>query len=77
MRKVFVSVCADFTIDGDILPRSFKWDDGRCFDIDRILDIRPSPSIVGGQGVKYTCRVLGKIVPLFLEENQWFMEGND
>jgi hypothetical protein len=77
-KKVFVEVKADFTADGEILPRSFKWEDGHSYDIDRIINICPGASLkVGGQGVKYTCRIMGKEVPLFLEDNRWFMEGKN
>lgn len=76
MRKVFISVNADFTADGKVLPRSFVWDDGRNFEIDRIVDIRPAASLkAGGRGIRYTCRVCGKEAYLFLEESRWFMEG--
>jgi hypothetical protein len=30
-KKVFVEVTADFKADGEMLPRSFIWDDGRSY----------------------------------------------
>lgn len=76
MRKVFVSVNADFTAEGKIVPRGFTWDDGRHYEIDRILDIRPAASLkAGGQGMRYTCRIRGKEAFMFLENGRWFMEG--
>jgi hypothetical protein len=74
-KKVFVDVIAQFT-NGSIIPLSFKWSDGQIYEIDRVLNICPGASLkVGGQGIKYTCRIMGKEVPLFLEDDQWFMEG--
>ncbi|MDP4152569.1 MAG: hypothetical protein Q8865_03880 [Bacillota bacterium] len=75
-RKVFVNVTADFMYDGKIMPRSFVWEDGRRFDIDRVLDVRPAASLkVGGQGLRYTCRICGKQKYIFLENGRWFIEG--
>lgn len=78
MRKVFVDVTAVFSKDGKIKPVSFKWDDGRSFEIDKICDCRRAASLkAGGQGIRYTCRVRGKEVFLFLENDRWFIEGKD
>lgn len=78
MRKVYVTVNADFTADGKVLPRSFIWDDGRNYEVDRIIDIRPAASLkAGGCGIRYTCRIRGKEAYMFLEGSRWFMEGKD
>jgi len=75
-RKVFVQVNADFDKDGRVFPRSIVWEDGRSFCVDRILDVRPAPSLkAGGSGMRYTCRILGRSAYLFLDGSQWFMEG--
>ncbi|WRS28975.1 hypothetical protein U6B65_14860 (plasmid) [Oscillospiraceae bacterium MB08-C2-2] len=74
--KVFVDVTASFDINGNILPLAIQWEDGREFEIDRILDVRPAASLkAGGCGIRYTCRISGKQRFLFLEENRWFVEG--
>lgn len=76
VRKVYVAVNADFSPDGKITPRSFRWDDGREFEVDRVLDIRQAASLkAGGQGIRYTCRIRGKEAYMFLENGRWFMEG--
>lgn len=78
MRKVYVSVNADFTPEGQIVPLSFKWDDGRFYEIDRIIDIRKAASLkAGGIGLRYTVMVRGKQTYMWLEDNQnkWFMES--
>lgn len=78
MRKVYVFVNADFTPEGKILPRSFVWDDGRRYEVDRVLDMRQAASLkAGGQGQRYLCRVHGKEAYMFLENGRWFMEGHD
>lgn len=78
MRKVYVTVNADFMPDGKVLPRYFEWEDGRKFAVDRILDIRHSAATkVGGVGLRYTVRILGKETFMWLEDNEltWFMEA--
>jgi len=69
MRKVFVDVTATFTKDGNIIPMNFIWEDGRKYEIDKVLDKRRAASLkAGGQGIRYKCRVLGKDVYMFLED---------
>lgn len=79
-RKVFVEVTAQFDTEGNMKPLSVKWEDGRVFEIDGILDIRRAASLkAGGQGTRYTCRILGKATYLFFDnlENRWFVEGKE
>lgn len=58
-RKVFVDVTARFE-DGKIFPLVLQWEDGREFEIDKVLDMRPAASLkAGGCGMRYTCRILG------------------
>ena len=40
-EKVFVQVLVLFDEAGTMTPKSIRWEDGRVFSIDRILDIRP------------------------------------
>ncbi|PKM61725.1 MAG: hypothetical protein CVU99_02280 [Firmicutes bacterium HGW-Firmicutes-4] len=73
--KKFVSVTAKFDQDG-ITPLQIIWPDGRVFDVDRVLDVRPAASIaVGGLGIRYKCKIAGKERLLFYEEPRWFVEA--
>ena len=75
-HKAFVKVRADHEIGGRIIPLKFREADGEPVIIDRILDIRPAPSLkAGGQGIRYTCRISGQQTYLFLDENRWFVEA--
>jgi hypothetical protein len=75
MGKVFVQVVAEHCLNGTTRPVSIKWEDGRVFTIDRLLDVRMAPSLKGGgQGIRYTCRICGREVYLFNEENKWYIE---
>jgi hypothetical protein len=75
MSKVFVEVTAKHDVHGNIMPLTIKWEDGRIFEIDRLVDVRQAPSLKGGGlGIRYTCRIRGKQVYLFDEEGKWFVE---
>ena len=74
MRKN-VAVKALMKPTGQILPLSKIWEDGREFEIDKILDIRPRASTNGGgMGVRYSIRIIGKDRFLFLDGFIWFVE---
>jgi hypothetical protein len=76
MKKVFVDVTVICTKDGEMKPVSFIWEDGRKFEIDRVFEHKNAASLkVGGQGIRYRCRVMGKEVYMFYENGKWFMEG--
>ena len=82
--KTYVTVDVQFTSEGTMLPRSVEWEDGKCYEIDRVKDIRPSYAAkAGGQGDRYTILVNGKITYLFFERSinlsgnvigRWFVE---
>lgn len=77
MTKQYVSVTAKFDPDGNVIPLSIHWKDGRSFPIERITDVRYASSPrSGGAGIRYTCRIMTKEKYLFLDENRWFVECN-
>ena len=74
-KKQYVSVTARFDTVGNILPVKVLWEDGRRFDIDKIIDVRPCASLkCGGFGIRYTCRILGKETYIFREADRWYVE---
>lgn len=73
--KINLQVNADFDLDGNIRLRAITWEDGRVFEIDRVLDVRRAASLkAGGLGIRYICRIRGKTVNLYNDEGHWFME---
>ena len=76
--KVFVGVVAKFEPDGKVIPRSVIWEDGRKFEIDKVLDIRRAASLkAGGTGIRYTVRIGRRETFLFLEDGRWFAQRRD
>lgn len=73
--KVYVEVVVEFNIDGKMIPKSLRWDNGAIYEIDKILDERRAASLkAGGQGIRYLCRIHGKERYLFYEKPKWFVE---
>ena len=82
--KVYVAVAARFDNEGNLIPTSITWEDGREFEIDRVTDIRQAAAMkVGGQGDRYTIQINGHQSYLFFERNasltgnnigRWFVE---
>jgi len=83
--KVYVSVTADFNENGQMIPLTITWEDGRTFVIDRITDIRRAAAMkAGGNGDRYTVRIAGRESYLFFERTgisrssaavgRWFVE---
>lgn len=78
VHKVYVTVTAQFDTEGKMKPLSVQWEDGRTFEIDRVLDIHRAASLkAGGTGIRYQCRILGKETYLWFDdsEGKWFVEG--
>ena len=74
--KIYVKVRADHLLDGTTRPLLFRAEDGPACRIDRILDVREAPSLkAGGQGMRYTVRIMGHETYLFEDEGRWFVEG--
>lgn len=75
-RKVYVEVVVRFNEAGEARPLSIQWEDGRRFDIDRVLDVRRAASLkAGGCGMRYTCRIQDRETYLFEDENRWYVEA--
>lgn len=85
--KVYVPVEIDVDSNGQMYPRTITWEDGRKYEIDRVLDVRPAPAArAGGQGDRYTIRMNGKETYIFFEHNpefgspipgRWFVERRE
>lgn len=75
--KKYVQVSADFSVEGKLRPRCITWEDGRRFQVERVLDCRRAASLkAGGCGLRFTCLISGREHYLFYEENyKWFVEA--
>lgn len=77
-RRVYVNVIARHDEQGRVRPLEVEWEDGRRFGVDRLLDVRRAAALkAGGQGLRYTVRILGKETYLFEDEGRWFVEAKE
>ena len=73
--KVYVAVNARFEPDGKVYHMTVTWEDGREYQVDRVLDIRRAASLrAGGRGLRYKVRIGRRETFLFLEGDKWFVE---
>lgn len=74
--KTYVKVTVLYDEDGNVTPLSIQWEDGRDYEIDRILDIRKAASTkAGGIGIRYTIKIGRTVTYLFFDcFNKWFVE---
>ena len=77
-RRAYVKVTAEFSPEGAVTPIRVEWEDGRRFDVDRVLDVRRAVATkAGGQGMRYTVRISGHETYLFEDEGRWFVEAKE
>ena len=78
-NKAYVEVIASFSADGKMLPLKLIWENGKSYEIDRILRVDRCASLkAGGAGIRYVCRIQGQRVELYYEENGfWFVQRKE
>lgn len=75
-ERRYVEVVSRTSADGVVTPLAVVWDDGRRFEVDRVLDRRRAASLkCGGTGLRYTVSVRGHSTYLFYEGPRWFVEA--
>ncbi|MBR1781551.1 MAG: hypothetical protein IJ751_09145 [Oscillospiraceae bacterium] len=75
-RKVYVTVNAEHMPDGTCRPRTIRMENQEEYEIDRVVQVRPCASEVGGRGIRYTIRIGRSETHLFDEQNgRWFVEA--
>ncbi len=81
---VYVTVDVRMSREKHPVPRAIIWPDGRVFEIDRVIDMRPGTAAkAGNQGDRYTVQINGQQRYLYFEHNPkadspdvgwWFVE---
>ena len=79
--KLYVTVNEDRLDDGTIIPRSFIWEDGERYEIEKVIGkpCKAASTKAGGAGLRFTVVVEGKTKFLWLEDDckggaRYFME---
>lgn len=75
-RRVYVKINVEIDEDGHVVPVRVFWEDGRVFEVERLIDVRYAAATRGGgQGMCYTCRILGRDTQLYEDEGRWFVKA--
>lgn len=63
-------------IDGSMTPLMIHWPDGRKFEVNCLLDVKPTITVGSGFGKRYLCRVRNKEVSLYNDtvESKWYVK---
>lgn len=74
--KHYVDMLVRIDVSGHMHPLSFLWEDGREYQIDRVLSVCRAASLkAGGAGLRYTCQIQNKVRYLYYEVDRWFIES--
>lgn len=74
-EKCYVEVIADHDTGGGVTPLAIIWEDGRRFEVDRVMERRYAASMkVGGHGMRYAIEVGGRQKFLWHDERGWYVE---
>lgn len=77
-RRAYVKVVVEYSPEGQVRPLMVEWEDGRKFEVDRLLDVRRAASTkAGGSGMRYRVRIMGNETYLFEDEGRWFVEAKE
>lgn len=73
-KRVYIKVLAEFDF-GCVTPLRIELDDGRKYEIDRLIRVeRRAPASGGGGMLRYEVRVYSKTRYLWRDGDKWFVE---
>ena len=73
LPKVYVEVNADFMPNGDMIPRTVRWEDGTLYRIDRVIEYATDCEMrSGGRADRYTVKIGTRETYLFFERSKPF-----
>ncbi|MCD8199565.1 MAG: hypothetical protein LUD25_01180 [Coriobacteriaceae bacterium] len=74
-EKHYVEVIVDVDPEGEVTPLELVWEDGRHFEIERLIERRRAASMkVGGYGIRYTVQIGGRQRHLWQDDSGWYVE---
>jgi len=78
-EKVYIAVFATYLIDGTVLPRSFEWEDGHRYKIERVVQIQVLSALRSdNRNTRYKVLIRNRERYIFFEEynnvRRWYVE---
>ena len=75
-EKHYVEVVSKTDVEGRVMPLVVVWDDGRRFEVARVLEVRQARAAkTGGAGLRFTIAVGGRHTHVFYVNPRWFVEA--
>lgn len=74
MNRVSVAVDCSIDTDGLLVPLQIQWNDGRRWEIERVLHTCRSPDL-SFTGVRYTILIGGAEKYLYREGTRWYVNA--
>ena len=72
---MYIDVPARVSPAGRITPLSIIWEDGRKYEVDKILDIRRAASLkAGGTGLRFNVKIGRQETFIYLDDGRWWAE---
>mgnify|MGYP006878641572 FL=1 len=75
LYKRYINIVVETDKNGKMNPLFIRWDDGKLFKIDKVIEHKHAASQVGGNGLMYVVVIHGKKRRIFYEINRWFIES--
>lgn len=77
-KRVYVKITVEVDEAGRMVPVRVFWEDGRVFEVERLLDVRYAAATrAGGQGMRYTCQIMGRSAQLYEDDGRWYVETRE
>lgn len=71
----YIQVVAKFLENGEVIPLSLFWENGKEYIIDKVISKKNLASTKGGGvGIRYEVKINSQTKFLFLHEYTWFVE---
>lgn len=76
MKKMFVCVLAETYVDGSVYPKKIIWEDGRTWDITRVIHVS-EPAENEYEGIRYLVKIGSAEKYIYRIGTQWYVEPNE
>lgn len=74
-NREYVTMYIEVLPEGQVVPLSILWKDGRKFTVEQIINIKNnSPVRSGGRATKYTLIIQGQTRDFFVDDGKLFVE---
>lgn len=74
-RQIYVDMIVCYKPDGNMIPLSFIWEDGREYKVGRVINSRKGHSLkVFSPGMRYLCEKGRRRYYVYYDGERWYLE---